>query len=607
MHQEGSTLHWRRACLAGLVLSLLAVPAALRSPRADALVAAPPASGWYVTGYRAAAGIELLSIRRDQPLARGQVAVIPRSALYRVRTVLASDQLVGGTGRDLTTNLCARVHCHVATNGDRWDLFGHDAGRLTGAVAVEGELIATQPRPPADPYAHLLIGRDGSMRGTTDFQIPLAPAVRAGELEIPVDVNRQPTTNGTSAITRRYNTESRTPPGTVEYIFRSLGSSPSETVIEPLERRAGSGPIPDGGVVVAANGAEAIARAEEFWSEAVSGQRTTLQNGLNGHREIIGGSPLLLIDGFYGYPHGDSDGRNPRTAIGWDQTKVWMVTVDGRRPGWSEGLTYLETAQMLRWLGATDALNLDGGGSSAFVGFGKLRNWPSGDTQRAVASALVVMPPENRVGPPPPPLDIEPACPRDRVPPSGFVDTFGNVHRAAIDCAAWWTLTSGSSPSTYDPAEWVRRDQMATFLARYLARSGVALPGDPPDAFPDDEASVHEPSIDALAAIGVVTGRSDGRFVPAQSVSRGQMATFLARAISKVVGTELPHTTDYFADDSGDVHEPSVNMVTEARIAGGTADGQYRSTSAVTRDQMAAFLARSLTASVITGRATPPG
>ena len=596
----------RRACLAGLVLCLLGASTALRPPVADALVAAPPAGGWYVTSRRAASGVELLTVQRDAPLARAQVAMMPRSGLYRLRTVLASNQLIGGTGRDLTTNLCIRVHCLVATNGDRWDTVGHDAGRLTGAVAVLGELVATQPLPPADPYAHLLIGHDGSMKGTIDFPIPVTPQVRAGDLGIPVDVNRQPMPNRTSVITRRYSTESRTPPGTVEYLFSTHGSSATETVLSPLSRRAGSGPIPDRSLVVAANGEDAIARAELWWAEALETKRATFRNGLNGHREVIGGSPLLLIDGYYGYPHGDSDGRHPRTAIGWDDSRVWLVTVDGRQPGWSDGLTYLETAQMLRWLGATDALNLDGGGSSSFIGFGRLRNRPSGGSQRAVASALVIMPPEGRVSPPPRPLDIDPACPPDRVPPSGFVDTIGNTHARSIDCVAWWSITGGTGPFTYSPARPVRRDQMATFLARYLQRSGVAIPTSARDAFPDDERSVHERSINALAALGVVSGRSDGRYVPGGAVSRGQMATFLARAVRLVMGVDLPHTADYFPDDSGDVHEPSINMMTEARIAGGTADGSYRSTDRVGRAQMAAFLARSLTASVITGRATPP-
>ncbi len=72
-------------------------------------------------------------------------------------------------------------------------------------------------------------------------------------------------------------------------------------------------------------------------------------------------------------------------------------------------------------------------------------------------------------------------------------------------------------------------------------------------------------------------------------------------------GVPMANTTDYFNDDSGDVHERSINRLTEARVAGGTVDGRYRSSAAVRRDQMASFLARVLSAAVEAGQATPPG
>ena len=61
--------------------------------------------------------------------------------------------------------------------------------------------------------------------------------------------------------------------------------------------------------------------------------------------------------------------RHPRTAVGVDSAKqkVWLLVVDGRQPGVSEGATLDELKQMLKDEGATDALNLDGGGSSVLV------------------------------------------------------------------------------------------------------------------------------------------------------------------------------------------------------------------------------------------------
>jgi hypothetical protein len=591
-----------------LAVALLAGVAWIGPPQAQAAdgAPAPAASGWYITGREDGGGLEVLSIHRDSPAGRGKVVVLPRSGLYRLRTVLASEQLIGGT-RSGPTTLCARVHCHAAVNGDRWDLIGHDAGRLTGAVAIDGELIATQPIPPADPYAHLLMGRDGSLAGTIASPIPVEPQVTAGELALPVVLNRQPTPEHISVITRRYSSETRTPPGTVEYLLSEAGGSTGSRTLVPLDRREGSGPLPVGTVALAANGPDAIAEAEAWWAGAIDANQATFDTGLNGIKDIVGGSPLLLQGSAYGFPTGDSDGRHARTIIGWDTEKVWLATVDGGRTGWSTGVTYVEAAQMMRWLGATDALNLDGGSSTSFVGFGTLRSWPSLGTQKAVAAALVIMPPENAVSPPPPARPLDPACPPERVPANPFADAGDSVHTGAIACAAWWGITTGVRPSVYEPLLPVRRDQMASFLARYLRSSGVAMPANPPDAFPDDDGLVHEPAINSLTALGVIAGSTDGRYGPAGAVTRAQMATFLARSIGLVTGTPLPHVADYFNDDSGNVHEPAINQVTEAAVAGGTAEGEYRPGAPVRRDQMASFLARALTMSVAAGKAAPPG
>jgi hypothetical protein len=589
---------------AAVLLCLAALAAGLATRPAEASV--PPAPGWRVTARSVdRGGIETQRIFREDPVEHGVVAVIPRSQLHRMQTMLASNQLIGGTGRDLTTNMCARVHCHVAVNGDRWDLFGHDAGRITGASAIGGELIATQPIPPADPYAHLLIGRDGSMDGTIAYPI-IAPDVTAGELTIPVAVNRQPNAS-TSVITRRYSTESRTPPGTVEFILTAVGGPQSARILNPVTRRDGSGPIPASSLVVAANGPAAIAQAETWWDAVLAAGSATYNTGLGDIREIVGGSPLLLDGNEYGFPTASGDGRQPRTIIGWDATRIWLVTVDGRQPGWSSGITLVEAAQLMRWLGASDALNLDGGGSSTFVDHGLLANRPSLGYQPHVAESLVILPPEGRIGSPPPARALDPACPPGQVPPSPFRDTGGNLHERAITCMAWWDVAAGTGPGAYSPGRSVRRDQMATFLARMLYQAGVPFPAHPPDAFPDDDGSLHEPLIDAMAALGVVGGRADGTYGPSGPVTRGQMATFLARALPMATRAALANTTDYFNDDSGDVHEQAINQITEAGIAGGSADGRYRDGAPVRRDQMASFLARVLASTVQAGHAAPPG
>jgi hypothetical protein len=84
--------------------------------------------------------------------------------------------------------------------------------------------------------------------------------------------------------------------------------------------------------------------------------------------------------------------RNPRTALGIkDDGTVLLVTVDGHRHDTSVGLTIDELRGVLKSLGARDAVNLDGGGSTALVLAGRLVNQPSDLTgERAVGDAVLI-------------------------------------------------------------------------------------------------------------------------------------------------------------------------------------------------------------------------
>jgi hypothetical protein len=72
---------------------------------------------------------------------------------------------------------------------------------------------------------------------------------------------------------------------------------------------------------------------------------------------------------------------------------VLLVVIDGRQPGWSVGMTEVEEANFMQdKLGATFAMNMDGGGSSTMWANGKIKNRPSDGSERAVSSAIVVLP-----------------------------------------------------------------------------------------------------------------------------------------------------------------------------------------------------------------------
>lgn len=84
--------------------------------------------------------------------------------------------------------------------------------------------------------------------------------------------------------------------------------------------------------------------------------------------------------------------RHPRTAVAkLKDGKFLMMTVDGRQPGVSVGMTLQELAEYLFSLGAVDAMNLDGGGSTTMFLDGKVVNKPSDPTgERKIGDAIVV-------------------------------------------------------------------------------------------------------------------------------------------------------------------------------------------------------------------------
>ncbi len=119
-------------------------------------------------------------------------------------------------------------------------------------------------------------------------------------------------------------------------------------------------------------------------------------------KEAVGGSARLVRDGVV-VPQADTS-IEPRTAIGIseEKDKVFIMVIDGRNFSYSNGMTFTELGQIMQALGAYDAINLDGGGSSAFFirqdeGFSDdrfdLRNWPSdrGGLERPVANGLLIV------------------------------------------------------------------------------------------------------------------------------------------------------------------------------------------------------------------------
>lgn len=208
--------------------------------------------------------------------------------------------------------------------------------------------------------------------------------------------------------------------------------------------------------------------------------------------------------------------------------------------------------------------------------------------------------------PKPPSPTVKHACPSGRVKPSKFKDINKNSHRAAIDCLSWWGAATGYKDNTFRPTKHIRRDQLATMIADTIRRSGGTLPKHPKNRFTDDAGNAHQRDINAVAAVGVMTGYGT-KFDPKGFVNRGQIATIIFNAYRHRTKTKLPSDYEYFTDiAAGDPGALEINAVAEAGIMTGDSGGTFRPGLLIRRAAAATLLTRLLDVLVRNGYAHPP-
>jgi len=160
-----------------------------------------------------------------------------------------------------------------------------------------------------------------------------------------------------------------------------------------------------------------------------------------GVMDMIAGNPTLLEGGAITATNCPTSfcNRNPRTGVGVTREgKLLFVTVDGRHPRRSVGMTPIQFAKLFRRLGARWALNLDGGGSTTMFVRGRLVNRPSDPGgERAVSSALLVLPGRDR-------REAEPRLYSGPAPITGAVLGASSAVEIATD--------TGPDPAATDPA-----------------------------------------------------------------------------------------------------------------------------------------------------------
>ncbi len=351
------------------------------------------------------------------PWAINLVRVDLRRARVQIRSARAFDRL---KGRERVSDMVRRANSTgarvlAAVNADFFNL---ESGENENNQVIDGEwwkgLKVTDS--PYDTWdnAHVQFGIDDTGHPLIDRFMLDGRAWDRGRMTPIITVNFNPSgkPEGTALYTSRYGamTPHDTTRRTVEAALMSAGKR-GDTLV--LVRRGavssssgGGSSIPEGGAVLAAYGPGS--RAEEVQAMAdgdtVKVFLATLPRPAHGAAPvmIVGGWPRILRDGenvagdaatLEGTLSRNAEARHPRTAIGFsrDSSTLILLTVDGRSEN-SGGMTLVELANVMRELGAWQAMNFDGGGSTTMVVDGNVVNHPSDkEGERAVGNALLLV------------------------------------------------------------------------------------------------------------------------------------------------------------------------------------------------------------------------
>ena len=338
----------------------------------------------------------------------------------QLRAVHGRDSL---TGREPTSSLAKRWQSdsfatRVAINADFFDL---RSGRTENNQVTDGEwwvgrMLSDSPFDTYDNvHSQLAISRDG--RGSLGRYVLDARVWGRGGVMPVLGVNHAPggTFEGTVLYTSRFG--NRTPRDTIvrdsatarrvaEVSIRAIGTRGDTLLYITTAAPSGSGgtTIPADGAVFTAFGDRVPALQQWRTGDTVRvwlGTQPRLSDG-RPPAQLIGGWPRIVEGGVNvaadapsreGTISRNAEARHPRSAVGLsrDGRTMWLLAVDGRSTA-SVGMTLVELGDAMRALGAWDALNFDGGGSTTLVIDGRVVNSPTDPTgERAVGNALLVL------------------------------------------------------------------------------------------------------------------------------------------------------------------------------------------------------------------------
>jgi hypothetical protein len=303
-----------------------------------------------------------------------------------------------GVGLETTSSIAARYGAIAAVNAGFFRTAGTYRGEPTGVLMVDGKLISE----PLDGHAAFGLIKSSIGQKIIFGHLKFSGYVKTDRSRRAISgLNRPRGSDELVVYTPEFHRSTLTTPDGVEAIVRG-------TTIVRVKQGAGSSLIPADGFVVSAAGtardwvmANVRAGSRVRLDLSLEPAETQTRDAWKQASFVVGGGPQLIKAGKVNITFDDEkiaprfvSDRHPRTAIGrLKDNRVLIATVDGRQPGVSVGMALPELAELVLELGALEAINLDGGGSTTMVVNGKLVNVPSDQTgERAVSDAILLLP-----------------------------------------------------------------------------------------------------------------------------------------------------------------------------------------------------------------------
>lgn len=311
--------------------------------------------------------------------------VNPAADKIKIRPVLSYNRLFGF---ELLSEMFEKHKAYAAVNGG----FFYEYGDPSGMVVIDGEIITAS----TGKYPVFIVSDGKAELKEIETRLWLKSDKTSVELD---GINTWREDGGWIAFTRMYGTTNRNVDGKTR---QGTTIAVKSNIITDIIKDSGEIEIPGNGMLITCLEKEKNTPGKDAAEDSVPfsvGERVELVY----HPDLGEGSQAYecgswivkdgeIVIGEHDHWVGELTNRDPRTAIGIKKSgEVVLLTVDGRQPGHSYGLTGHELGKFLLDYGVVNAAMLDGGASTEMIIEGKIVNTPAHKgTERPLAGGIIV-------------------------------------------------------------------------------------------------------------------------------------------------------------------------------------------------------------------------